>query len=141
MTCFVLSIIISLAVFVFSPKPTDTSDRCATSDQRNAVTSQPKPAGKQLSPRRNQVGLQANKKRGGNRASSPAPELQQKHPNSALLFPGGAFEARSPFQVNCYPPQAFARHWTCLICWTALLLWLHRIQSQIFTFYLAPRQP
>jgi hypothetical protein len=38
--------------------------------------------------------------RWGNRAAFPAPELKQKHPDSAFLFLGGTFEARSPFQLK-----------------------------------------
>jgi hypothetical protein len=75
-TCFVLSVMISLAVFVFSPKPNQTSIRCATSDQCKTIKPEQDPAGEQLSPRKKKVGVQPRKTRGGNRAASSAPELK-----------------------------------------------------------------
>jgi hypothetical protein len=101
-TCLLLSLMISLAVFVFSPKPADTSDRCATSDQchSKSIKTEHEHADKQHSPRSNQVDVQPSRKRGGNRAASPVPALTKKHPDSSLLLPGGTFEARTPIQVT-----------------------------------------
>jgi hypothetical protein len=97
--CLVLSVFISLAFFIMSAKPNDVSDRCATSDQSIPMKKELEIAGLSSKP----SGSPLNKKHGRtSRAASPAPALKTKPtpPHSALLFPGGAFEARSPFQVS-----------------------------------------
>jgi hypothetical protein len=138
-TCFVLSVAISFAVFVFSPKPFDTSDRCATSDQFSTMSTEHGSAVEQLSPRRKHVSVQPSKRRGGNRAASPAPELKQNlGADAACLLPGGTFEARSQVQVT-FPLFSSKIFCDRVICGAAFLLRLHRVQSQIFHFFLAPR--
>ena len=140
-TCFLLSVMISLAVFVFSPKPADTSDRCATSDQchSKSIKTEHEHADKQHAPRSNQVDVQPSRKRGGNRAASPVPALTKKHPDSSLLFPGGTFEARSPIQVTFSLSFLLCTVATCirLTCRAALLLRIYRVQPPIFALLLA----
>ena len=136
-TCLALSLMISVAVSTLNPKPIDTSDRCATSDQPAIAKREKEPVRKQLSSRNSNGGIQS-------RALSPDPVLQppplnqQQHSASArvLLFPGGNFEARSTFQVHGY--TCFHSYSLILTHWAALLLRLYRIQSTIFPLLLAP---
>ena len=100
-TCFVLSVIISLAVFILSPKPTDVGERCATSDQAKPIKEEQEfSAG--VMPSTAGV-VHSSKKSGGSpRAASPARTLKPKLKQPDLPL-GGTFEARSLLQVSSIP--------------------------------------
>ena len=91
-TCLALSVTISFAVWIMSPTPADTSDRCATSDQKAIKIS----AGKQLPSRSKEVGKPSSKQ-AAVRAASPAPE---KPSGPGAPLPAAAFNSRSRMQAR-----------------------------------------
>jgi hypothetical protein len=91
-TCFALSATISLAVYILSPKPTDTGDRCLTSDQLKPIKTEQEAA--QVKP----SGLTLGKKHADTRkAVSPAPALNREQKQA------DSFDARSKLQVSSRP--------------------------------------
>jgi hypothetical protein len=100
-TCFVLSVIISLAVFMLSPNPTDVGERCATSDQPKPIKEEQEFSAGEMPITAGAV--HSSKKSGGSpRAASPARALKPKLKQPDLPL-GGTFEARSPLQVSSIP--------------------------------------
>lgn len=132
-TCLALSVTISFAVWMMSPTPADTSDRCATSDQK-AAKHERVPAGKQL-PSRSKDVAKPSSKQAAVRAASPAPEKPSR-PGAPL--PGAAFNARSRLQARLLFPSLNPPSLD-LTRQAALLLRLHRVQPQVLPRMLAPR--